>query len=250
VYVLVLNGEVPLRKISLIYPGKCVTCGRWIPEGETAYWEKGRGVWHVDCYEARRETTHSWSGPARSQRAKPVVIAILVVVVVLAAGVAALPYFATNAAPPAQPAQTATSSFFQASVVPSTTELIPTTSQAAIVTTPTTQNVKWLPSTTKVIMWTDASKYVGQYVTVEGTIVFTKNSAGTIFLDFRMPYQGYFYAVIFSSASSSFHFSAVGFYLNKEVRITGNIQLYNGSPEIIVNSPSQIEVAYMGFNYP
>lgn len=208
--------------------------------------KKAGGVWHLDCYEARRETTHSWSGPARSQRAKPVVIAILVVVV-LAAGVAALPYLATNAAPPAQ---TATFSFFQASVVPTTMELIPTTSQAAIVTTPTTQKVKWLPSTTKVISWTDASNYVDQYVTVEGTIVFTKYSAGTTFLDFHMPYQSYFYAVIYSSASSSFHFSAVGFYLDKEVRITGNIQLYKGSPEIIVNSPSQIEVAYMGFNYP
>ena len=126
------------------------------------------------------------------------------------------------------PAQTATSASFQALVVPSTTELIPTTSQAVIVTTPTTQKVKWLPSTTKVICG-PTLQYVGQYVAVEGTIVFTKNSAGTIFLDFHMPYQGYFYAVIFSSASS-IPFLAVDLYLNKEVRITGNVPALQGKP--------------------
>jgi DNA/RNA endonuclease YhcR with UshA esterase domain len=32
--------------------------------------------------------------------------------------------------------------------------------------------------------------------------------------------------------------------------VTGQIQMYQGAPEIIVRNPSQIEVAYMGFNYP
>jgi hypothetical protein len=38
-----------LRKISLKYRGRCVKCNRWIPAGEVAFWEKGKGVWHVDC---------------------------------------------------------------------------------------------------------------------------------------------------------------------------------------------------------
>lgn len=246
-YVLVLNGEVSLRKISLKYAGKCVRCGRWIREGETAYWEKGSGVWHLDCGEYHRENVYSRSGPGKSRVTRPVVIAILIIVVAVAAGVAILPYMAPE---PAQPLQVGTTSSFGISVGRSTTEFPPPTSQAAAVTTETVQSGKWLLASTKVILWSEASAYMNQYVTVEGTVVYTKNSKGTIFLDFHFPYQGYFYAVIFSSSSQNFPFSPTDFYLNKEVRITGTIQPYNGSPEIIVSSPSQIEVAYMGFNYP
>jgi DNA/RNA endonuclease YhcR with UshA esterase domain len=201
-----------LRKISLKYAGKCVRCGRWIREGETAYWEKGSGVWHLDCGEYHRENAYSRSAPGKSRVTRPVVIAILIIVVAVAAGVAILPYMAPKPE--------------------------------------TVQSGKWLPASTKVILWSEASAYMNQYVTVEGTVVYTYNSLGTIFLDFHFPYQGYFYAVIFSSSSQNFPFSPTDFFLNKEVRITGTIQPYNGSPEIIVSSPSQIEVAYSGFNYP
>ncbi len=117
-------------------------------------------------------------------------------------------------------------------------------------TSPVT-NAKWLPATGNVISWSQASNYVGQYVTVEGTVVYTFfSSTSTTFLDFHYPFQGYFHAIIFASDLSSFSFSPSSFYLNKDVRITGTIQLYNGDPEIVVSSPSQIEVAYMGFSYP
>ncbi len=111
------------------------------------------------------------------------------------------------------------------------------------------QTPEWGTPTAQVVSWTDAGNYVGQYVTVEGTIVYTYYSSysGTSFLDFHYPYQGYFYGVIFSSDSGNFKCSITDFYLNKDVRMTGTVQLYNGAPEIIVSSPSQIEVAYMGF---
>jgi hypothetical protein len=98
------------------------------------------------------------------------------------------------------------------------------------------------------IQYTQAGSYVGQSKTVEGTIVYTYIYGSNVFLDFHYPYQGYFYAYI--PSTSNFRFSPASFYLNKEVRVTGTIVLYNGTPEIIVYSPSQIEVAYMGFNYP
>ena len=100
------------------------------------------------------------------------------------------------------------------------------------------------------ISYTQAGSYVNQLKTVEGTIVYTAVSGGNVFLDFHYPYQGYFYVVIFSSSVGNFKFSPASFYMNKEVRVTGTIVLYKGTPEIIVNTPSQIEVAYMGFNYP
>lgn len=66
-----------MRRISLKYAGICVKCGRRIPEGETAYWEKGKGVWHLDCDKfTNRETqlvaagTHGYS-PTFGKQARP-----------------------------------------------------------------------------------------------------------------------------------------------------------------------------------
>ena len=111
------------------------------------------------------------------------------------------------------------------------------------------QSGQWLTPTAPVVSWTDASNYIGQTIAVQGTIVYTYFSSysGTSFLDFHYPYQGYFYGVVFSSDAGNFRCSITNFYLNKEVRITGMIQLYNGAPEIIISSPSQIEVAYQVF---
>jgi len=110
---------------------------------------------------------------------------------------------------------------------------------------------KWISSSTNVVSYLQAANYVGQSKIVEGKIVRTYASGkGTVFLDFHDPYQGYFEVTIFASDVNNFPFSSVSFYLNKEVRVTGTIEMYQGAPEIIVHSPSQIEVAYMGFNYP
>ncbi|MGA2785663.1 MAG: OB-fold nucleic acid binding domain-containing protein [Candidatus Bathyarchaeia archaeon] len=111
---------------------------------------------------------------------------------------------------------------------------------------------KWLtPSDPNVVSYTDAIKYLDQSKVVEGTIVYTYVSkSSTVYLDFHDPYKGYFNAVIFSSNTKNFNFSPATFYMNKEVRISGTIKLYQGDPQIIVNTPAQIEVANMGFNYP
>jgi len=107
------------------------------------------------------------------------------------------------------------------------------------------------PSDPNVVSYIDAGKYVGLNKTVEGTIIRTyKSDKGNVFLNFRDPGKGYFSAVIFSSDLRSFPFPPEVFYSRKEVRITGIIELYEGDPEIIVHSPSQIEVAWMGFTYP
>src|SRR5208337_4410520 len=111
------------------------------------------------------------------------------------------------------------------------------------------QSAQWQTPTAPVVSWTNANNYVGQTVAVQGTIVYTYYSSysSTSFLDFHNPYQGYFYGVVFSSDAGNFKCSITNFYLNQEVRITGMVQLYKGAPEIIVSSPSQIEVAYKGF---
>lgn len=127
-----------------------------------------------------------------------------------------------------------------------------TTSVASISTASTSQGPpKWLNPAQEVIMYDHAEEYVGKTGTVEGTIMGTDRfSSNTVFLNFHDPYKGYFTVVIFSSDLSKFTFDPEKFYLHKEVRVTGQIQLYQGAPEIIARSPSEIEVAWMGFNYP
>ena len=94
----------------------------------------------------------------------------------------------------------------------------------------------------EVISWREAGKYYGQDVTVEGKIVKTYNSGKACFLNFHPDYKRYFTAVIFRSAFDRFPKCPENHYNNKKVRVTGTIKEYNGSPEIILNSPSQIKI--------
>jgi hypothetical protein len=71
------GGETRLRKISLKYRGKCVKCGSWIAVGETAYWEQGKGVWHLDCGAPTR------SRPRKLQVHGSWIVARIIVAIVL-----------------------------------------------------------------------------------------------------------------------------------------------------------------------
>lgn len=179
---------------------------------------------------------------------------ILLVIVAFSAGLAIGPYITPyrsiqNTVPMTVTVMTTA----EATLISSTGTSYQTTS-ATLSQTPTTtggQNPKWISSSTNVVSYLQAANYVAQSKIVEGKIVRTyASSKGTVFLDFHDPYQGYFEVTIFSGDVKNFQFSPVSFYLNKEVRVTGTIELYQGAPEIIVHAPSQIEVAYMGFNYP
>ena len=92
-----------------------------------------------------------------------------------------------------------------------------------------------------VINWSDAHKYYGQCVIVEGIIVKTYNSGIVCFLNFHTNYN-YFSAVIFASDFSEFAMPPELFYSGKRVHIIGIIKAYNGSPEIIVKTPDQIRI--------
>lgn len=93
-----------------------------------------------------------------------------------------------------------------------------------------------------IVNWKDADKYYGQNKTVEGTIVMTKCTPKVCFLNFHPDYKTYFTAVIFASDFSNFPANPDMYYRNKKVRVTGLIKEYQGKPEIILNSPSQIEI--------
>jgi DNA/RNA endonuclease YhcR with UshA esterase domain len=178
----------------------------------------------------------------------PLVGTILLTIVALAAGLAIGSY--TTYAPPVPPV-TVTNVVHEPPVTITVSVTVTSVSGTTSTTSTTSPRPKWISSSTNVVSYLQAASYIGQSKTVEGTIVRTyASSKGTVFLDFHDPYQGYFEVTIFASDVKNFPFSPVSFYLNKEVRVTGTIEMYQGAPEIIAHSPSQIEVTYMGFNYP
>lgn len=195
-----------------------------------AYWETKRGVWHIECkldrsndfilnkpLAFRRKVGKFFATDQPSQvhirrLSKPATAVIVVVIVAVAAvGLSFL----------RQPAVSEVAS-----------------------------QSKWISS--GAIPYLDASKYIGQTKTIEGKIVRTYryDPGNVIFLNFRDPYEGYFTVIIWRENWRNFLFAPEVFYKDKEVRVTGLIKNYGGTPQVEVTNPKQIEVAYMGFNYP
>jgi hypothetical protein len=104
-----------------------------------------------------------------------------------------------------------------------------------------------------VINWKEAKNHIGQNKEIEGTIVST-HYATTVkgkptFLNFNIPYTGYFCCVLWESDRAKFikQFSLGPevYFLNKHVLVRGVIEEYpkgSGVPEIELQEPSQIEV--------
>lgn len=93
-----------------------------------------------------------------------------------------------------------------------------------------------------VLRWQDANKHYGEYCTVEGRIVDTFNHGNVCFLNFNAEYKRSFTAVIFSSSFGKFPPKPESVYRGKNVRVTGVIKKYSSRPEMILESPEQIEV--------
>ena len=95
-----------------------------------------------------------------------------------------------------------------------------------------------------IINHSQTSKYINQIRSVEGVVVGTYKSAKCVFLNFGQNYKNDFTVVIFNNVLDTFSREGIdplSFYNGKRIRVNGKIREYNG-PEIIVNSPYEIEV--------
>jgi DNA/RNA endonuclease YhcR with UshA esterase domain len=94
-----------------------------------------------------------------------------------------------------------------------------------------------------VIRDSEAASYIGQTLTVEGTVASVHTTrSGTTFLNFGAAYpKQTFTAVIFRSGASQF--SNPQQWEGKRVRITGKVRLYRDRPGIVLESPSQLTLA-------
>lgn len=93
---------------------------------------------------------------------------------------------------------------------------------------------------TKLISWQDAEGYIGERVVVTGEVVDTYDSGEVIFLNFAHNYDETFSAVIFASDEHKFAVEAEDYFLNRQVRIRGEIKEHKGAPEIVIEDPTQI----------
>ena len=92
------------------------------------------------------------------------------------------------------------------------------------------------------ISWELAGKHIGKRVTVQGTIVRSFNSGTACFLNFHRNFTRYMSLVIFENSFRKFPFQPERFYHDKTVRVRGKIKMYKGRPEIVLESPKQIEI--------
>ncbi|UCC89271.1 MAG: hypothetical protein JSV81_08165 [Anaerolineales bacterium] len=97
-------------------------------------------------------------------------------------------------------------------------------------------------SATGIVNWQEAAAFVGKTATVEGQVVDTYNSGKVVFLNFDEDYRYTFKVVIFPDAWPLFPQPPEEMYRGRLVRVTGQIEMYQGAPEIIVETPDAIEI--------
>lgn len=91
------------------------------------------------------------------------------------------------------------------------------------------------------INWQDAAAHAGQVVEVVGNVVDSYKSNSVIFLNFSSD-RDQFKAVIFQRDWTKWSQSPDQWFLGQQVRIRGEVVLYEGAPEVIVSDPAQIEI--------
>jgi hypothetical protein len=88
----------------------------------------------------------------------------------------------------------------------------------------------------------DIARHAGETLTVTGTVseVFTDRRSGVTFVDMGGAYpDNGFTGVIFPEDAS--RFSDMASLDGRSAKLTGQVRLYRGKPEIVLTSPSQIE---------
>lgn len=97
------------------------------------------------------------------------------------------------------------------------------------------------------IQWDEAKYYIGEYKTVCGPVVDTHyastSSGQPTFLNLGKAYPNLdrFTVVIWGDDRDNFPWSPEDYYYSKNIAVTGLIQEYEGSSQIFVSSPSQIQ---------
>lgn len=94
-----------------------------------------------------------------------------------------------------------------------------------------------------IVPWSEAAQYFGHVVTTEGVIAETANIGNVCFLNFVAGDREKFYVVMYEEAYPGVPGGEPeAYYLNKKLRVTGEVTAYRNRPQIRVHDASQIEV--------
>ena len=93
-----------------------------------------------------------------------------------------------------------------------------------------------------IVSWQDASRYVGEVVTVEGDVAEARTTADTCALEFALDDPRAFRAVLLLPLLTSLPQHPDQLYRGKRVRVSGRIARFQGRPEMVLRAPGQIEV--------
>jgi micrococcal nuclease len=91
-----------------------------------------------------------------------------------------------------------------------------------------------------VISFQEAASFIGERVIVAGKIVNTAAADSINYLNFSDNYQDTLSLVIFNHNLNKFDYQPAEYILNKKIKVLGKIELYQGSPQIIVDDPHDI----------
>lgn len=87
-----------------------------------------------------------------------------------------------------------------------------------------------------------AEQALDQRATVVFEVVRTYNSGSAVFLNSHDPYEGYFYVVIFPERWQDFPEPPESYFDGRCIAISGRVQAYRGTPQIVLRSSSQVEI--------
>ncbi len=92
------------------------------------------------------------------------------------------------------------------------------------------------------VSWSDTADHYGTRCVVYGTVVGSKDIGSRCFLNFARDFRTTFTAVIPQNLYGQFESKPEKLFLNKHVRIVGEIVKFKGKPEIVINSASEIQI--------
>nr|HPQ66909.1 hypothetical protein [bacterium] len=140
----------------------------------------------------------------------------------------------------------------EADVVAAGDESISADSEESAAEAPEVESVEEAPAeetSSSAITWQEAVKKIGQQVTVEATIVSVYDPAargkgGPVKLNTDRNWKESLTIVFYAKSRSGMDqgFGNPGRFLNKKVRVTGEVSEHQGAPQIMLRNPSQIEV--------
>ncbi len=91
-----------------------------------------------------------------------------------------------------------------------------------------------------IISYQEAAFFIGERVIIEGEIVNTAATNSVNYLNFSNDYQNTLSIIIFNQNLNKFDYQPAEYILDKKIKVLGEIEIYQGSPQIVVDDPHNI----------